>query len=105
MKKTIIDYMIESLEVSAEDAAELFDMYLETLDEHCVKMQAAVDKADFAEIRLLTHSLTGCSGNVGAEYIVEAVRELNAAAKALNKEQCQAAFAELLTRRDTLHNA
>ncbi len=84
MDQNILSYLSESLELSPEDANELFVMYLDTLDDHCDRMAAAIDKGDFSEIRALTHSLVGCSGNIGAEAVVEIVRRMNSAARNLD---------------------
>ncbi len=102
MKDVIIGYMKEMLEMSDEDSTELFDVYMETLNEHCTGLDAAVKAADYAEIRRLTHSLTGCSGNVGAEDIVEVVREINAAAKAANQTAAVNGLRRLVALRDQL---
>ncbi|MEA4861762.1 MAG: Hpt domain-containing protein [Victivallaceae bacterium] len=95
MKRKIMNYMGQALELEKADAEELLVMYIETLNEHCDKLKAAVAAADFAEIRRLTHSLTGCSGNVGAEEIVDAVRDVNSAAKIPSAEACSAAMIKL----------
>ena len=95
MKRKIMNYMGQALELEESDAKELLDMYIETLNEHCSKLEAAVASADFNEIRRLTHSLTGCSGNVGAEEIVDAVRDVNSGAKIPSAEACSAAMIRL----------
>lgn len=95
MKHKIMEYMSHALELAEEDAKELMVMYIETLNEHCQKLESALAASDFMEIRRLTHSLTGCSGNVGADEIVEAVRDVNSAAKIPNIEACSAAMIKL----------
>ncbi|MDD4817650.1 MAG: Hpt domain-containing protein [Victivallaceae bacterium] len=102
MKEVILNYMKEMLEMSPEDSAELFGVYMDTLNEHCDGLAAAIKAADYAEIRRLTHSLTGCSGNIGAEDVVEIVREINAAAKAANQTAAENGLRRLIAVRDAL---
>ncbi len=102
MKQSIIRYMTEVLELPQEDTQELYDYYLDTLKDHCERMTQAITAVDFGEIRNLTHSLTGCSGNVGAQEIVAIVHQINAAAKALDIQQVQVEFDKLQTISNTL---
>lgn len=81
LKETIIAYMREHLGITGIDAAELFDCYVETVDELCKKLEQAIERFDVPEIRNITHSIAGSSANIGANSIAESAIAINTAAK------------------------
>lgn len=88
MRKELMNYMLETLEIAGEDAEELLELFRETFDEHRQLMRQAAERRDFLELRKYTHAMTGCAGNVGAERIVDVVQQVNAAAKDGDADAC-----------------
>lgn len=80
-KESIMTYMNDFLGITGGDAKELFDCYVETLEELCKKLEEAVEQQDVAEVRNITHSIAGSSANIGANTIAELAIAINAAAK------------------------
>ncbi|MDD2478328.1 MAG: Hpt domain-containing protein [Victivallaceae bacterium] len=81
LKESIIIYMRDILGITGSDAEELFDCYVETLEQLCQKLEQAVEQHNVMEIRNITHSIMGSSSNIGANIISEQAAAANMAAK------------------------
>ncbi len=105
MKAIILEYLKENLEIVGDEAVSILDSYVETLDSHVAQLGTAVEKFDIPAVRTLTHALTGCSGNIGAEEIVRISVELNHAAHSRDREELLAKYRELIAKAEELKNS
>lgn len=80
-EESIMTYMRDLLGITGTDAKELFECYVETLEELCKKLEEAVERRDVMEVRNITHSIVGSSTNIGANTIAEHAILINEAAK------------------------
>ena len=80
MKNTILDHLRENFEITGDSATVILDTYCRTLERHVRELGAAIDAGDILKIRAVTHSMMGCSSNVGAVMIVKRAGEINRAA-------------------------
>ncbi len=94
MKEEIYKYMEETLGLTGADADEVFSLFIVTLKEQAAQVKPAIAAKDFMKIRAITHTLFGCSKTIGANEIVKALEQLNAAAKALDIAACETASVE-----------
>ncbi|MEG1979489.1 MAG: Hpt domain-containing protein [Victivallaceae bacterium] len=96
MKHEVIEYLKELFELSDEEVKEYMDDFFVSFDDCCDKLQAECGRLDFTNIRLVTHTLMGFCGNMGAVDVEDLARELNTAAKAFDRELCIQKIDEIL---------
>ncbi len=95
MKEQITAYMTRMLRLPGREAEELFHLYLVTLDEYGRKIHRAAADHDFARLRVLLHSLRGCSVNIGVDAVSGSLRKLSLAIEAFDHAAAEAAGEEL----------
>lgn len=96
MKHEVIAYLKDLFELSDEEVKEYMDDFFVSFDDCCEKLMAEHQRLDFANIRLVTHTLMGFCGNMGAVDVEKLARELNTAAKAFDRDLCAGKIEEIL---------
>lgn len=96
MKQDVVSYLKELFELSDAEVDEYLADFFISLDDCCEKLKEEKAAPNFQNIRIITHTLIGFCGNMGANDITEKARELNTAAKAADADGCQKAIGELL---------
>lgn len=99
----IVKHLKDMLELSDEEIPEFIDTFLVSLDDCCEQLKTEVENPDFAAIRITTHTLSGFTANMGAEDLLAATKELNAAAKIPDAELCRKGIATILALREEYH--
>ena len=77
MKSAILDHLRENFEITGDNAVMVLDTYCQTLERHVRELGAAINDEDILKIRAVTHSMMGCSSNVGAISILKRAGEIN----------------------------
>jgi PAS domain S-box-containing protein len=60
----------------SDDLIEILAVYLETMSSNLIRLKAAIEMNDAAEINFLAHSAAGMSTSLGINAVVEPLREL-----------------------------
>lgn len=89
MRDDVVKYLKEMLELDDAEISEFLDTFLQSLDGCCVELQEQLDTPDFAKVRVITHTLAGFCGNMGAMDLHQKALDLNAAAKAADAMRCR----------------
>lgn len=88
MKQQILDYLKNSFGIEGDDAQELFDSYISTLDENIGKFDSLLASGDFIELTRAAHTVKGCAMNSGHEEMAKVALAMEQAGKACDKAQC-----------------
>ena len=99
----IIAHLKNMLELSDEEIPEFIEVFLTSLDDCCGQLKGEVENPNFATIRIITHTLSGFTANMGAEDLLAATKNLNAAAKVPDADLCRKGIAEILALQDAYH--
>ena len=105
MRTAILEYLRDNLEIVGDEASSILNSYFKTLDSHMSRLKTAIAEFDIPAVRMLTHALTGCSGNIGAAEIVRLSVEINRAAHALDRERMHSRYLELADTVEKLKNS
>lgn len=81
----IVNHLKDMLELPDEEIPEFIDTFLVSLDDCCEQLKTEMENPDFSAIRIITHTLSGFTANMGAEDLLAAAKELNAAQKYLTQ--------------------
>ena len=81
MKQQILDYLRDSFGLEGSDAEELYQSYVDTLNENISKFDSLLANNNFAEFTRAAHTIKGCA-------MSSAALELEKAAKANDKALC-----------------
>lgn len=97
MKKDIVDYLQAALELPREECTEYIDAFMASFDDCCAQLEDQYpDKIDFAQLRVITHTMIGFSENMGAMDLLAITKELNTAAKAGDIATCTVEIKKIL---------
>lgn len=88
MKKQILDYLRDSFGLEESDAEDLYQAYIETLNENISKFDSLLANDNFTEFTRAAHTIKGCAMNSGHQEMHNAALELEKAAKANDKTLC-----------------
>ena len=88
MKQQILDYLRDSFGLEGSDAEDLYQSYVETLDENISKFDSLLANDNFTDFTRAAHTIKGCALNSGHQEMHLAALELEKAAKANDKALC-----------------
>lgn len=88
MKQQILDYLRDSFGLEGSDAEDLYQSYVDTLNENISKFDSLLANNNFAEFTRAAHTIKGCAMNSGHPEMSSAALELEKAAKANDKALC-----------------
>jgi HPt (histidine-containing phosphotransfer) domain-containing protein len=60
-----------NLELELEDISDLFVSYIDELEDHCTRLNAAFLKKDFDELHSAVHNIKGLSGNLWIDDVFQ----------------------------------
>jgi len=105
MKQKIIDYLKATLGLTDVEATDFLKDFFESFDQCCAQLQIQLSPAepDYGILRFVAHTLTGFCDNMGAVDISLLARELSAAAKQCDAQDCKAKIAKILQLNQNYH--
>lgn len=105
MKQKIIDYLKTTLELTNDEAVDFLKDFFESFDQCCSQLQSqlTLPVPDFSTLRFVSHTLTGFCDNMGATDISTLARELSAAAKKTDSEECKNQIKAILSLNKEYH--
>ncbi len=105
MKKDIIEHLKEILDLQEEECGEYLEAFIQSLDECCARLEPLQNaELDYAQIRLITHTLIGFAENMGATDLLALAKQLNTAAKEPDDEACRREINNILKLRQAYHD-
>lgn len=104
MKKDLIQYLKDTFDLPDEEVQEFLNDFYTSLDDCCGKLKEEQNNVNFANLRVITHTLIGFCENMGAHDLASAAKELNTAAKAADVPQCKEKILCILSLNDAYHD-
>lgn len=101
MDSKIIEYMKNELGLDDMDLIkELYDEYVNTIQERLPSAMAVLETKDFAALAKVAHAMKGCAMNIGHEAFAVTAKELEYLGKGIGPEpptyeNCAALLAKL----------
>ncbi len=87
--REIREYLKKELMLSDEEIPDFVNCFLESVAPCKSALEKQLDTPDFGELRIITHTLIGIAGNVGAAELLDSAKALNTAAKNTDPAQCR----------------